>query len=127
MTLVAHPDEPPMVHVGELRLRRFRIGELAGAEREDVARHTAECGQCRARLRTLDDEQRQFERDIPFDRFAGGVERAQRVPRARPRRVWTLGAVTLAAAAGLVLVAGKVPSGSNRLKGAPFSSTTTAT
>jgi preprotein translocase subunit SecA len=32
-----------------------------------------------------------------------GVERARRVPRATPRRVWTFGVVTLAAAAGMVL------------------------
>jgi len=91
-------------HVGELRLRRFRLGELAGPDRDEITRHTNDCGACRARLKTLDDEQRQFERDIPFERFAGGVERARRVPRTLPRRAWTVGAVGFAAAAALLLV-----------------------
>jgi hypothetical protein len=120
MTLVAHPDEPARPHPGELQLRRFRVGELAGAEHDEIARHTGDCAPCRARLRTLEEEQRQFEREIPFDRFAGGVERARRVPRARPRRVWTFGAVALAAA-GLVLVLrprDETPGGGNRIKGA---------
>ena len=39
----------------------------------------------------LVEEQRAFERDIPFERFAGGVERARRVPRQRPRRFWFAG------------------------------------
>lgn len=122
MTLVPHPDEPARAHVGELRLRRFRIGELAGAEQDEVARHTAECPACRARLKSLEEEQRAFERDIPFERFAGGVERARRVPRPAPRRAWMMGAAGLAAAAALVLVAGalprdEAPRGRNRLKG----------
>jgi hypothetical protein len=116
MTLVE--DVPPGVgdHVGELRLRRFRLGELTGADGEAVTRHTSDCGACRARLRTLEEEQRQFQRDISFERFAGGVERASRVPRVLPRRVWTFGAVGLAAAAALVLVLGQQPH-ENRIKG----------
>ncbi len=102
MTLVT--EETGGTHVADMRLRRFRIGELDGAEKDEVARHTADCGPCRARLKTIEDEQRLFERDISFERFAGGVERARRVPRATPRRVWTFGVVALAAAAGLVLV-----------------------
>lgn len=108
-------------HVGELRLRRFRAGELLGADREEVAQHTADCGSCRARLRGLDDEQRQFERAIPFDRFAGGVERARRVPRVNPRRAWTMGALGFAAAAALLLVwrplTTEQHAGNNRIKG----------
>jgi hypothetical protein len=104
MTLVE--QVPPGVgnHVGELRLRRFRLGELTPADGEAIARHTTECGACRARLRTLDEEQRQFQRDLSFERFAGGVERASRVPRVLPRRVWTFGAVGLAAAAALFIL-----------------------
>jgi hypothetical protein len=113
--------------VGELRLRRFRLGELASADREEISRHTTDCSPCRARLRSLDEEQRQFERDIPFERFAGGVERARRVPRVHPRRVWSVAAVALAAAAALVLVlrpggeqAERLDrvAGTNRIKGA---------
>jgi hypothetical protein len=104
MTLVQLDDSRDRgPHVGELRLRRFRLGELAGADRDEIARHTGECGTCRARLKTLEDEQRQFERELPFERFAGGVERAQRVPRVYPRRAWTAAAVGFAAAAALVL------------------------
>jgi hypothetical protein len=92
-------------HVGELRLRRFRAGELSGPEHDEIARHTCECGPCRSKLRLLQEEQRQFERDLPFDRFAGGVERACRVPRVRPPRVWALSsAFALAAAAAVVVM-----------------------
>jgi anti-sigma factor RsiW len=90
-------------HVGELRLRRFRLGELPAADDQEISRHTAECGPCRARLRGLDDEQRHFEREISFERFAGGVERARRVPRVQPRRAWTMGALGFAAAAALLV------------------------
>lgn len=102
MTLVE--EIPSGSHVGELRLRRFRLGELVGADREEITRHTSDCGPCRARLKTLEEEQRQFEREISFERFAGGVERARRVPRVMPRRAWTLGITGLAAAAALMLV-----------------------
>jgi hypothetical protein len=92
-------------HVGELRLRRFRAGEIVGPEYDQIARHTNECAPCRSKLRLLQDEQRQFEHDIPFERFAGGVERAARVPRVRPPRVWALSsAFALAAAAAVVVM-----------------------
>jgi len=132
MTMVASDGTLAGTHVGELRLRRFRAGEIDGTERESVGRHADGCGQCRARLRAIDEEQRQFEREIPFERFAGGVERARRVPRERPRRMWTVASVALAAAAAFVVVArtdvwrtpapaiDAVPTrapGANRLKG----------
>jgi hypothetical protein len=113
----------PGGHVGELRLRRFRLGELPDGDREQVARHTAECPGCRTRLDALGDEQRAFEREIPLHRFSGGVERAARVPRAtsRPRRFWLAGSLGFAAAAaGLLLVyrpAIAPERGSNNLKG----------
>ncbi len=114
--------DPRAPHVGELRLRRFRVGELPAPEAEAVGRHTADCGSCRARLAALDDEQRAFEREIPLARFAGGVDRAVRVPRAaaRPRRFWLAGAFSLtAAAAGLLLIARGEggPLSANRTKG----------
>jgi hypothetical protein len=94
-----------ITHVGELKLRRFRTGELSGEAHEEIARHTADCGSCRTKLRQLQEEERAFEREIPFDRFAGGVERACRVPRIRPQRVWALSsAFGLAAAAAVVLL-----------------------
>jgi hypothetical protein len=61
-------------HVGELALRRFRAGEAL----PDVEAHANGCADCRARLKGLDDEQRRFEHEISFDRFAAGVERASR-------------------------------------------------
>jgi hypothetical protein len=119
-------------HVGELRLRRFRLGELAGEEQRQVADHTADCAGCRTRLEALADEQRAFEHAIPFARFAGGVERAARVPRASEgsRRLWLAGALAAAAAAGLLLLVRPAGSGdgdgpgANRLKGgdAPLAS-----
>jgi anti-sigma factor RsiW len=112
-------DDGARGHVGELRLRRFRLGELPEDERESVTRHTADCGACRTRLASLEDEQRAFEREIAFPRFAGGVERAARVPRAaiRPRRWWLAGAVSVAAAAGFVLLFRSGPLEHNRIKG----------
>jgi hypothetical protein len=116
MTLVE--DVPSGSHVGELRLRRFRLGELTTADGAEIARHTGDCGPCRARLKTLEEEQRQFQREISFERFAGGVERARRVPRVMPRRAWTLGITGLAAAAAMMLVLRPSdPEGRNRIKG----------
>jgi Domain of unknown function (DUF4384) len=103
MTLVNGQTASPTPHVGELRLRRFRAGEFSGQAHEEIARHSAECGSCRAKLRLLQEEQREFERDIPFERFAGGVERACRVPRPRPTRRWAMGS-----AFGLVATAAAV-------------------
>jgi hypothetical protein len=116
MTLVSDGLTSPRPHVGELRLRRFQLGELPPGEREEVAHHTAACGACRLRLDGLGDEQRVFEQELPFARFAGGVERARRVPgSARPEVEWTgrprrraFSLVTmggLAAAAVMVVVA----------------------
>jgi hypothetical protein len=131
MTLVSDGLASPRSHVGELRLRRFQLGELAGHEREEVERHTATCGVCRTRLDGVKDEQRAFEQELPFARFAGGVEHARRVPgsarpevewRSRPRRraftMMTMGglAAALALVVGLPLLR---PGAHNNLKGGP--------
>ncbi len=71
-------------HVKEMALRRFWAGELAGAEKPAIEAHTAACARCRARLKEMNDEQRRFEQEISFDRFAAGVERAARTPRRVP-------------------------------------------
>jgi hypothetical protein len=104
---------PTAPHVGELKLRRFRIGELSGEAHDEIARHTAACAACKARLEALAVEQAAFAAAIPFERFAGGVERAARVPRARGRlgvlarpRWLAAGGAVFAAAAALVLVLG---------------------
>jgi hypothetical protein len=94
-------------HIGELTLRRRRAGEALGAEGPAIEAHAAGCAECRAKLRALDEEQRRFEQEISFDRFAAGVERAARSPRLAPRRralptrVW---APVLAMAAGVALM-----------------------
>ena len=65
-------------HIGELTLRRRRAGEALGPDGPAIDAHATACADCRARIRALDDEQRRFEQEISFDRFAAGVERAAR-------------------------------------------------
>jgi len=96
-------------HVGELKLRRFRAGELAAEDASLIATHTQECGTCRAKLRAFDEEQRSFEAAIPFERFAAGVERAARRPGAAPARSLRWLAPVLSIAAGLFLVLTAAP------------------
>ncbi|HEY0713274.1 MAG TPA: hypothetical protein VGF45_11415 [Polyangia bacterium] len=111
MSLSLRQDESalgPGGHLGELRLRRLRVGELAPREAAAANEHLEGCGDCRLRLERLAASERAFAQAISYPRFAGGVERAARVPRqprAAGRRVW-LSAVALgcAAAAGLMLV-----------------------
>jgi len=93
-------------HMGELTLRRYRAAELARPACAEVDQHLASCPVCRSKLRGLVEEERGFQREISFERFAGGVERAQRVPRQRPRRAlaWSLSGVIAAAAMALFLV-----------------------
>jgi hypothetical protein len=74
-------------------------------------------------MRALDDEQRRFEQEISFDRFAAGVERAargDRVARRRPGllRAWMIAPV-FAAAAAVALIVTISPSdlARNRTKG----------
>lgn len=103
MTLVEKTQDLPPNHLGELALRRYRTGEFSVDKCALVDEHLAACSACRSKLRGLVEEQRAFEREISFERFAGGVERAQRVPRTRPRRAWMVGAASLLAAAALAL------------------------
>ena len=77
-----NPSGPARGHTGEMKLRRFAAGELADDEKEVVAHHTAACAECARRLEGLRAEQRTFEDQFSFDRFAAGVERAVRVPHA---------------------------------------------
>ena len=74
MNLAQQKDE----HIGELALRRRRAGEALGSDGPAIEAHATSCADCRARIRALDDEQRRFEQEISFDRFAAGVERAAR-------------------------------------------------
>ena len=68
--------------------------------------HSDACEQCKALLRAIEEEQRKFEAAIPFERFAAGVERAQRNPRqtAQPAKRQWLG-YAMAVAAGVLVVA----------------------
>ncbi len=109
-------------HATELSLRKLFAGEAVAP---DLKAHSESCDVCRAKLKTIEDEQKKFESAIPFERFAAGVERASRNPRevaAPPRRSWVGYAVALAAS---VLIIAAVPlvmrgdggGGGNRLKG----------
>jgi hypothetical protein len=105
-------------HLAEIVLRRYRAGEFSAMECAETDRHLAACAPCRTKLRVLVEEQRAFEHDIPFERFAGGVERARRVPRPRPRRLWFAGlAGALAAAAVVLSLVSGPPRRQNELKG----------
>jgi hypothetical protein len=106
-------------HLGELALRRRRAGETldGGPALKEVEAHLAACAVCKARVRALDDEQRRFEREISFDRFAAGVERAARstAPRRRgPARVWLYPTLAMAAAVALVVTFAPRHDGSGR-------------
>ena len=84
MNLAQQKDE----HIGELTLRRRRAGEALGSDGPAIEAHATSCADCRARIRALDDEQRRFEQEISFDRFAAGVERAARsASKAKARRL----------------------------------------
>jgi hypothetical protein len=105
--------------VGDLALRRLRAGEVIA----DAA-HADACADCRARAKALDEEQRRFEQEISFDRFAAGVERAARrtdAPRrAAPLRTLRFMLPTLSLAAGVALfvgLTGKHQAAHNGLKG----------
>ncbi len=94
-------------HPGELKLRRFRAGELQSIEAHDLEGHFESCGHCRARIKLLEQEQQQFERDISFDRFAAGVQRAMKTTEA-PRVRWLTPAMSIAAAVLVAIVAAPI-------------------
>lgn len=90
-------------HPGELTLRRLRAGELDAAQSRAAREHAAACVVCRARLQGFDDEQRAFEAEIPFERFAARIgERANRKRASGPFR-YVVPALA-AAAVALVMV-----------------------
>jgi len=98
-----NPSGPARGHSGDMRLRRFLADELAGDEKDAVARHAAGCAECARRLEGLRAEQRAFEGQISFDRFSAGVERAARVPHdgARPALRWWKRPTSAASFAGM--------------------------
>jgi len=110
-------------HVGLMKLRQLRAGELGGDEAQQVRAHAEGCDDCRGKLRGLEDEQAQFQAAVSFDRFAAGVERAVRSHRAPLARRWMAPAMAAAAAVLVVVMAGRVfsgdPDGRNHVKGGP--------
>ena len=90
-----------LLHPGELQLRRLHVGESVP---DEVRAHTATCAACTERLAAFDEEQRRFEAEVPFERFAAGVERAGRAPRPVRAPLRSLVRVGLALAACVVAV-----------------------
>jgi hypothetical protein len=95
-------------HIKELALRRFWSGELTAPERPAIEAHAASCARCRARIKEFGDQQRRFQQEISFDRFAAGVERAARTPRrlplvSRPTVRWFFPMISVAAALALTI------------------------
>jgi hypothetical protein len=81
-------------HPSEFQLYRLRAGESA----QEIREHVTGCGLCQATLGSLDAKQREFERLMPFERFAAGVEAAvERVSKTPRRRRWTARLGSLAA------------------------------
>ena len=107
-----------MKHPGELTLRRFLAEEALDAA---TTAHLRECADCAARLGKLKDEQRQFEAEIPFERFATGVEKAARVQQRKAPRGMLMGVVIALAACFVAFFAGRQvieeSAGGNRIKG----------
>lgn len=103
-------------HPGELTLRRFLAEERLEAA---TTQHLRECAECGARLGKLKEEQRAFEAEVPFDRFAAGVEKAVRQQKAPARQRPWLGAVFLVAAClvGVVAVRQVLEQPTSRIKG----------
>lgn len=111
-------------HLGELTLRCWLAGELSVERANALDAHLSACSLCRTKLRGLTEEQRNFQREIPFERFAGGVERARRVPRPRPHSLWSLGLAGVLAAAAVTVFFVRVPAHPhNAVKGASVEAT----
>ena len=105
-------------HPREIELRRLLAGETV----EAAAAHLAGCAECKARTKDLEEQQQRFEAAIPFERFAAGVERATRQPRATPSANRRPIQILVAIAATVLLLTGiplamRPDHGSNRLKG----------
>jgi len=81
-------------HPSALELRRLLAGEAVG---DAPAAHLATCELCAAKVQGFRDEQRDFEREVPFERFATGVERKAKPP---VRRAVSIGIAIAAMFAG---------------------------
>jgi hypothetical protein len=116
------PRDPK--HLGELTLRRLLAGEFSVERAAQIDEHVSSCSLCRTKLRGITEERRSFQREIPFERFAGGVERARRVPRPKPPSMWSVGFAGVLAAAAIAVFFVRVPGHSrNAIKGASVEAT----
>jgi len=86
-----------------LRVRRLLAGELSGVEKERTEAHVTGCERCASVRQEIAAEREALRRDVPFPQFAAGV--AEKLAH-RPRRDFVSRWAPLAAAAGLLLVAG---------------------
>ena len=86
-----------------LRVRRLLAGELTGVEKERTEAHVADCPRCAAVQQEIAAEREALRRDVPFPQFAAAV--AEKLAR-RPQRSLVARWAPLAAAAGILLVAG---------------------
>jgi hypothetical protein len=99
----------PSEHPSEWTLRRLHAGELPTAEATRARSHAAGCDQCGTVLRQAEEAQRQFEAELPFERFEAGVEQAaQRAEKQRKlsqdsSRRWVGPLVAMAATVLLVV------------------------
>jgi hypothetical protein len=96
-------------HLSEWTLRRLHAGELPANEAEQARTHAAGCEQCGAVLHQAGETQRQFEAEVPFERFEAGVRRAeekarkQELARRGSSQRWVAPLVALAATVLLVV------------------------
>ena len=100
-------------HTGELALRRLLAEESL---EPSVVEHVGACGQCSTRISKFKEEQRAFEAELPFERFAAGVERAARQQKAAPRKSSAVN-VMIALAASYVAVLEEGGPTTNHIKG----------
>lgn len=108
-----------MSHPGELTMRRYLAEESLDA---GVVSHLAGCDECEGRLKTLRSEHAAFQSEIPFERFAAGVEKAVRIQQRGPvaRKTNNLHMALALAATLLVLFGLQLalqPEPTSRLKG----------
>ena len=86
-----------------LRVRRLLAGELSGVEKERTEAHLADCPRCAAVREEIAAEREALRRDVPFPQFAAAV--AEKLAH-KPQRSFAARWAPVAAAAGVLLIAG---------------------
>ena len=92
-------------HPSEWTLRRLHAGELPGLETQQAQTHVSSCAECHEVMKGFEANQARFEAEVPFERFAAGVERALHEPSAAPSRPQFKRFLFAVAATVLVMVA----------------------